>query len=213
MLNTWIFEYVYFARPDSAIAGLEVYQSRIEMGRQLAREHKIDADMVVPVPDSGNYAALGYSLESDIPYQMAFVRNHYVGRSFLQPTQTSRSLNVRVKLNLVSGLVEGKKVIIVDDSIVRGTTSQSRIRTLKEAGAKEVHVLISCPPHRHSCVYGIDFPDRTKLLATKFNIKEIEQHLGADSVGYLSEDGLVQSTNQPKENFCMLSRRSSEKAT
>ncbi|HBP54901.1 MAG TPA: amidophosphoribosyltransferase, partial [Verrucomicrobiales bacterium] len=138
-----IFEYVYFARPDSAIAGLEVYQSRIEMGRQLAREHKIEADMVVPVPDSGNYAALGYSLESDIPYQMAFVRNHYVGRSFLQPTQTSRSLNVRVKLNLVSGLVEGKKVIIVDDSIVRGTTSQSRIRTLKEAGAKEVHVLIS----------------------------------------------------------------------
>ena len=198
-----IFEYVYFARPDSAIAGLEVYQSRIEMGRQLAREHKIEADMVVPVPDSGNYAALGYSLESDIPYQMAFVRNHYVGRSFLQPTQTSRSLNVRVKLNLVSGLVEGKKVIIVDDSIVRGTTSQSRIRTLKEAGAKEVHVLISCPPHRHSCVYGIDFPDRTKLLATKFNIKEIEQHLGADSVGYLSENGLVQSTNQPKENFCM----------
>ncbi len=198
-----IFEYVYFARPDSTISGLEVYQSRIEMGRQLAREHEIDADMVVPVPDSGNYAALGYSLESGIPYQMAFVRNHYVGRSFLQPTQTSRSLNVRVKLNLVSGLVDGKKVIIVDDSIVRGTTSQSRIRTLKEAGAKEVHVLISCPPHKYSCVYGIDFPDRNKLLAAQASIDEIKEHLDADSVGYLSEDGLVHSTNQPKENFCM----------
>ena len=198
-----IFEYVYFARPDSTISGLEVYQSRIEMGRQLAREYLIDADMVVPVPDSGNYAALGYALESGIPYHMAFVRNHYVGRSFLQPSQTTRNLNVRVKLNLVSGLVEGKKVIIVDDSIVRGTTSQSRIKTLKEAGAKEVHVLISCPPHKYSCVYGIDFPDRQKLLAARSNIEEIKQYLDADSVGYLSEDGLVQSTKQPKENFCL----------
>jgi amidophosphoribosyltransferase len=198
-----VFEYVYFARPDSKISGMEVYKSRIQMGRHLAREHKIDADMVVPVPDSGNYAALGYSLESGIPYHMAFVRNHYVGRSFLQPSQVTRSLNVRVKLNLVSGLVEGKKVIIVDDSIVRGTTSQSRIRTLKEAGAKEVHVLISCPPHKYSCVYGIDFPDRKKLLAATSSVEEIKIHLDADSVGYLSEEGMVESTGQPRDQFCM----------
>ena len=198
-----IFEYVYFARPDSQIAGVNVYQSRIEMGRQLAKEHPIEADMVVPVPDSGNYAALGYSLESKIPYHMAFVRNHYVGRSFLQPSQVTRSMDVRVKLNLVPNLVEGKRVIIVDDSIVRGTTSQSRIKILKEAGAKEVHVLISCPPHKHSCVYGIDFPDRKKLLAATATHEEICRHLGADSVGYLSEEGMVEATHQPKDHFCL----------
>ncbi|MDG1891239.1 MAG: amidophosphoribosyltransferase [Verrucomicrobiota bacterium] len=198
-----IFEYVYFARPDSRLGGTEVYQARIEMGRQLAREHKIEADMVVPVPDSGNYAALGYSLESGIPYQMAFVRNHYVGRSFLQPSQVTRNLNVRVKLNLVSGLVEGKKVITIDDSIVRGTTSQSRIKTLKEAGAKEVHVLISCPPHQHPCVYGIDFPNRDKLLAARSSMEEIRRYLDADSIGYLSEHGMVQSTGKPHDDFCM----------
>jgi len=198
-----IFEYVYFARPDSQIAGVNVYQSRIEMGRQLAKEHPIEADMVVPVPDSGNYAALGYSLESKIPYHMAFVRNHYVGRSFLQPSQVTRSMDVRVKLNLVPKLVEEKRIIIVDDSIVRGTTSQSRIKILKEAGAKEVHVLISCPPHKHSCVYGIDFPDRKKLLAATATHEEICRHLGADSVGYLSEEGMVEATHQPKDHFCL----------
>jgi amidophosphoribosyltransferase len=198
-----IFEYVYFSRPDSKIAGVNVYDSRIQMGRQLAREHAIEADMVVPVPDSGNYAALGYSLESGIPYHMAFVRNHYVGRSFLQPSQTTRSLDVRVKLNLVSDLVKGKRVIIVDDSIVRGTTSQSRIKILKEAGAEAVHVLISCPPHKFSCVYGIDFPDRSKLLAANASTEEICRHLGADSIGYLSQEGMVKATNQPEEAFCM----------
>jgi amidophosphoribosyltransferase len=198
-----IFEYVYFSRPDSKIAGVNVYDSRIQMGRQLAREHAIEADMVVPVPDSGNYAALGYSLESGIPYHMAFVRNHYVGRSFLQPSQTTRSLDVRVKLNLVSDLVKGKRVIIVDDSIVRGTTSQSRIKILKEAGAEAVHVLISCPPHKFSCVYGIDFPDRSKLLAANASPEEICRHLGADSIGYLSQEGMVKATNQPEEAFCM----------
>lgn len=198
-----IFEYVYFSRPDSKIAGVNVYDSRIQMGRQLAREHAIEADMVVPVPDSGNYAALGYSLESGIPYHMAFVRNHYVGRSFLQPSQTTRSLDVRVKLNLVPDLVKGKRVIIVDDSIVRGTTSQSRIKILKEAGAEAVHVLISCPPHKFSCVYGIDFPDRSKLLAANASPEEICRHLGADSIGYLSQEGMVKATNQPEEAFCM----------
>src|SRR5213594_3540420 len=160
-----IFEYVYFARPDSTIANRNVYKVRVEMGRELAREFPIEADVVVPVPDSGNCAALGYSLESDIPYEMAFVRNHYVGRSFLQPSQLIRDLDVRIKLNLITELVKGKRVIVVDDSIVRGTTCQARVNNLKEAGAKEVHVLVSCPPHKNPCVYGIDFPDRNKLMA------------------------------------------------
>ena len=160
--------------------------------------------MVVPVPDSGNYAALDYSLESKIPYHMAFVRNHYVGRSFLQPSQVTRRMDVRVKLNLVPKLVEGKRIISVNYSIVRGTTSQSRIKILKEAGAKEVHVLISCPPHKHSCVYGIDFPDRKKLLAATATHEEIYRHLGADIVGYLSEEGIVEATHQPKDHFCLV---------
>lgn len=143
-----IFEYVYFARPDSTIANRNVYKVRVEMGRQLAREFPIDADLVIPVPDSGNSAALGYAMESGIPYEMAFVRNHYIGRSFLQPTQLIRDFNVRVKLNLIRELVKDQRVIIVDDSIVRGTTCKARVNNLKEAGAKEVHVLVSCPPHK-----------------------------------------------------------------
>src|SRR6185369_2755512 len=140
-----IFEYVYFARPDSTIANRNVYKVRVEMGRELAREFPIEADVVVPVPDSGNCAALGYSLESEIPYEMAFDRNHYVGRSFLQPSQLSRDFSVRVKLDLIGELVKDKRVIVVDDSIVRGTTCKARVNNLKEAGAKEVHVLVSCP--------------------------------------------------------------------
>src|SRR2546429_8588414 len=145
------------------------------MGRQLAREIPIAADVVVPVPDSGNCAALGYSLESAIPYEMAFVRNHYVGRSFLQPSQLIRDFDVRVKLNLITELVKGKRVIIVDDSIVRGTTSKARVINLKEAGAKEVHVLVSCPPHMNPCVYGIDFPDRSKLMAANYSLERSEE--------------------------------------
>jgi amidophosphoribosyltransferase len=198
-----IFEYVYFARPDSTIAQRSVYRVRVEMGRQLAREFPIAADIVVPVPDSGNCAALGYSLESGIPYEMAFIRNHYVGRSFLQPSQLIRDFNVRVKLNLIPELVHGKRVIIVDDSIVRGTTCKARVNNLKEAGAKEVHVLVSCPPHMNPCVYGIDFPDRKKLMAANYSIDEIRKYLSADSLGYLSQDGMVQATGLPKENFCM----------
>src|SRR6266480_6827024 len=175
-----IFEYVYFARPDSTIANRNVYEARVEMGRQLAREHPIGADIVVPVPDSGNCAALGYSEESHIPFEMAFVRNHYVGRSFLQPSQLIRDFDVRVKLNLIGELVKGKRVIIVDDSIVRGTTCKARVKTLKEAGAKEVHVRVSCPPHRNPCVYGIDFPDRSKLMAANQSLTEIRQYLNAD---------------------------------
>jgi amidophosphoribosyltransferase len=198
-----IFEYVYFARPDSTIANRNVYKVRVEMGRQLAREHRIEADIVVPVPDSGNSAALGYSLESGIPYEMAFVRNHYVGRSFLQPSQLIRDFNVRVKLNLIGELVKGKRVIIVDDSIVRGTTAKTRVNSLKEAGAKEVHVLVSCPPHMNPCVYGIDFPDRSKLMAVTHSTDQIRDYLNADSLHYLSQDGMVKATGLPKASFCM----------
>ena len=198
-----IFEYVYFARPDSSIAGRNVYGVRVNMGRQLAREHRIDADIVVPVPDSGNCAALGYSLESGIPFEMAFVRNHYVGRSFLQPSQFIRDFAVKVKLNLIGELVRGKRVVIIDDSIVRGTTSKARVTSLKEAGAKEVHVLISCPAHRNPCVYGIDFPERSKLMAANYSMDEIRQYLNADSLGYLSEDGMVAATGLSKDSFCL----------
>ena len=198
-----IFEYVYFARPDSNIANRNVYKVRVEMGRELARECPIKADIVVPVPDSGNCAALGYSLESGIPFEMAFVRNHYVGRSFLQPSQLIRDFNVRVKLNLIHELVKGKRVIIVDDSIVRGTTCKTRVNSLKEAGAKEVHVLVSCPPHMNPCVYGIDFPDRSKLMAANHSQEEIRKYLNADSLHYLSQDGMVKATSLPREGFCM----------
>ncbi|HOX56080.1 MAG TPA: amidophosphoribosyltransferase [Candidatus Paceibacterota bacterium] len=198
-----IFEYVYFARPDSTIANRSVYKVRVEMGRQLAREHPIAADVVVPVPDSGNCAALGYSLESGIPFEMAFVRNHYVGRSFLQPSQLIRDFDVRVKLNLIEELVKGKRVIVVDDSIVRGTTCKTRVNNLKEAGAREVHVLVSCPPHMNPCVYGIDFPDRNKLMAANLSLEEIRGYLNADSLCYLSQAGMVKATGLPANAFCM----------
>jgi amidophosphoribosyltransferase len=198
-----IFEYVYFARPDSVLNGHSVYEVRKAMGRQLAREHNVQADLVIPVPDSGVCAAMGYSEQSGIPYEMAFIRNHYVGRSFLQPTQLIRDFNVRVKLNLIESLVKGKRVVIVDDSIVRGTTCRSRVKTLKDAGAKEVHVAVSCPPHMNPCVYGIDFPDRSKLMAANNTVDEIRQYLNADSLHYLSQAGMVAATGQPKENFCM----------
>jgi amidophosphoribosyltransferase len=198
-----MFEYVYFARPDSTINGRSVYKARVEMGRQLAREFPVDADIVVPVPDSGVYASLGYSEEAKIPYELAFIRNHYVGRSFLQPSQLIRDFNVRVKLNLIEELVAGKRVIIVDDSIVRGTTCKARVKTLKEAGAKEVHVRVSCPPHMNPCVYGIDFPDRNKLMAANHSVEAIRDYLNADSLHYLSVDGMIKATGLPKENFCL----------
>jgi amidophosphoribosyltransferase len=198
-----MFEYVYFARPDSVIGGRSVYRVRVEMGRQLAREHPVDADIVVPVPDSGNCAALGYSLESGIPFEMAFVRNHYIGRSFLQPSQLIRDFNVRVKLNLIKELVAGKRVVIVDDSIVRGTTAKARVNNLKEAGAREVHVRVSCPPHRHPCVYGIDFPDPSKLMAATHALDEIRRYLNADSLAYLSQEGMVKATGLPASSFCL----------
>jgi amidophosphoribosyltransferase len=198
-----IFEYVYFARPDSVLGGRSVYEVRKEMGRQLAREHGVKADLVIPVPDSGLCAALGYSEQSGIPFEMAFVRNHYVGRSFLQPSQLIRDFDVRMKLNLIAPLVKDKRVVIVDDSIVRGTTCKARVKTLKEAGAREVHVAVSCPPHMNPCVYGIDFPDRSKLMAANHSLDEIRKYLNADSLHYLSQAGMVKATGQPAESFCM----------
>ena len=198
-----MFEYVYFARPDSIIANVNVSRVRTQMGRELARLHPVEADMVVPVPDSGNYAALGFAEELGIPYEHAFVRNHYIGRTFLQPTQLIRDFNVRVKLNLIKEAVAGKRVVVVDDSIVRGTTARARVVNLREAGAKEVHMRISCPPHRFACHYGIDFPDPKNLIANQNTLDEIREYLGADSIGYLDIDSMVRATGLPKESFCL----------
>ncbi len=198
-----IFEYVYFARPDSNIDDMNVKEVRVQMGRELARLHPVEADIVVPVPDSGIYAALGFSDELGIPFDLAFVRNHYIGRTFIQPTQLIRDFNVRVKLNLIGEAVRGKRVVVIDDSIVRGTTARTRVVNLREAGAKEVHVRISCPPHKHACYYGIDFPDPEKLLANQMTPEQIRDYLGADSLGYLEVDSMVRATGLPKENFCM----------
>jgi len=198
-----MFEYVYFARPDSQIGGRNVSKVRVAMGRELARLHPVKADIVVPVPDSGNYAALGFSHELDIPYEHAFVRNHYIGRTFLQPTQLIRDFNVRVKLNLIKELVAGKRVVVVDDSVVRGTTARARVSNLREAGAKEVHLRISCPPHKFACYYGIDFPDPKNLLANQFTQEEISRYLGVDSIGYLDMEGMVRATGLKQNEFCL----------
>ena len=198
-----IFEYVYFARPDSNIRNINVSQARVRMGQELARLHPVEADMVIPIPDSGIYAALGFAEELNIPYEPAFVRNHYIGRTFIQPTQLIRDFNVRVKLNLITDSVRGKRVVVVDDSIVRGTTARTRVINLREAGAKEVHLRISCPPHRHACYYGIDFPDPEKLIANQYTHDEICKYLGADSIGYLDVAGMVKATQLPEESFCL----------
>jgi len=198
-----IFEQVYFARPDSDIFGINVYETRKRMGEILAREAGIDADIVMPFPDSGNYAALGYSQASGIPLEMGMIRNHYVGRTFIQPTQSMRDFNVRVKLNPVRSFLKGKRIIIVEDSIVRGTTGKSRVRALKLAGVKEIHMAVSCPPIRHACYYGIDFPSPTELIANNRSIKEIADHLGLNSLHYLSLDGLVEATGMSSKDFCL----------
>ena len=198
-----IFEFVYFARPDSQLGGRNVSHARIRMGRELARMHPVEADIVVPVPDSGTYAALGYSEQSGIPLDQAFVRNHYIGRTFIQPSQLIRDFNVRVKLNLIRSAVQGKRVVVVDDSIVRGTTARARVINLREAGAREVHIRVSCPPHRFSCHYGIDFPDPKDLLANRMTRQEITKYLGADSLGYLDVDGMVKACKLPASKFCL----------
>ncbi len=198
-----IFEQVYFARPDSDIFGTNVYLARKRMGQILATEAKIEADFVMPFPDSGNYAAIGYAQESGIPLEMGVIRNHYVGRTFIQPTQSMRDFNVKVKLNPVRSFLQDKRVIIVEDSIIRGTTGKSRVRALREAGAKEVHMVISCPPTRHACYYGIDFPSANQLIASQKTIKEIGEYLDLDSLHYLSLEGMVKATGMTEKDFCL----------
>jgi amidophosphoribosyltransferase len=197
-----IFEYVYFARPDSDILNKNVAQVRINLGRALARHHPVEADIVIPVPDSGNWAAMGFSEETGIPFGNAFVRNHHVGRTFLQPSQLIRDFGVRVKLNVIKEMVAGKRVVVVDDSIVRGTTARARMTTLREAGAKEVHMRVSCPPHKWPCAYGIDFPTRKELMAANNSLEQVRDFLGTDSLGYLSLEGMIEATGLPANEFC-----------
>ncbi len=197
-----IFEHVYFARPDSYVFGQNVHEVRKALGQQLAREHPVDADIVMPVPDSGNSAALGYSLESGLPLEFGFIRNHYVGRTFIQPTQDAREFKVKIKFNPLREVLKGKRVVVVDDSIVRGTTCRARVKSLRDAGAKEIHMRVSCPPIKHPCFYGIDFPRTDRLIGAKHSVEEIRGFINADSLGYLSLDGLLSAVDGGKTNYC-----------
>lgn len=198
-----IFELIYFARPDSNIFGTNVYMTRKRMGELLAEEAQVQGDFVMPFPDSGNYAAVGVAQASGIPFEIGVIRNHYVGRTFIQPSQTMRDFGVKVKLNPVRCLLKNKRVIIVEDSIIRGTTSRTRVHTIRGAGAREVHMLVSCPPHRFPCYYGIDFSNLGELIASKFSVEEIRRYLGLDSLHYLSLEGLLKSVNGEQNRFCL----------
>lgn len=197
-----IFEYVYFARPDSNVYKQNVYEMRKAMGKELAKVQPVQADMVVPVPDGGVPAAIGYSQQSGIPFEMAIMRNHYIGRTFIEPTQEMRDLKVKMKLSPIEHLIKGKSLIVVDDSIVRGTTSRQIVRMLKAAGAREVHMRISSPPTTDPCYYGVDTPDKEKLIAANMTNEEICAFIEADSLGYLSNEALLQSVNGKEENYC-----------
>jgi amidophosphoribosyltransferase len=199
-----IFEFIYFARPDSTIFGKNVYLTRKAHGKRLARESPVDADLVMPFPDSGNYAALGYHEESGIPFEMGMIRNHYVGRTFIQPSQNMRDFGVRVKLNPVRNLLKGKDIIIIEDSIIRGTTAKTRVKALRELGVKRVHMRVAGPPHRYPCHYGIDFSTRGELIASSKTVEELRDFLGLDSLAYLSLRGLLDSTGfeNPENHFC-----------
>jgi amidophosphoribosyltransferase len=197
-----IFEYIYFARPDSNIFEHNVYMTRKRLGNQLATEFPAQADLVMPIPDSGVFAALGFSEASKIPFEFGMIRNHYIGRTFIQPTQDLRDFRVRIKLNPLKEVLNGRRVIIVEDSIVRGTTSRMRLKTLRQAGAKVIHMRVSCPPLKFPCFYGIDFPTKKELVASKHDIAWIRDFIGADSLEYLSLKGMLNSMPLPKENFC-----------
>jgi amidophosphoribosyltransferase len=198
-----IFEYIYFARPDSQIFGKSVYLVRKRLGAALAREHPRAADLVMPFPDSGMYAALGYAVASGLPFELGVIRNHYVGRTFIQPSQTMRDFSVKVKLNPVKDILKNKRVVVVEDSIIRGTTTRSRVKSLREAGAKEVSLLVSCPPTRFPCYYGIDFSHKGELIASQQEIEQIRDFLDLDYLGYLSLDGMVAATQLDHGSFCL----------
>jgi amidophosphoribosyltransferase len=197
-----VFEYVYLARPDTTIAGRSVHAARVEIGRRLAQEHPADAELVIPVPESGTPAAIGYAQGSGIPYGSGLVKNAYVGRTFIQPSQTIRQLGIRLKLNPLREVIRGKRLVVVDDSIVRGNTQRALVRMLREAGAIEVHVRIASPPVRWPCFYGIDFASRAELLANGLDMEGIRRSVGADSLGYVSLDGLVAASEQPRSRLC-----------
>ncbi len=199
-----IFEFIYFARPDSTIYGQNVYQTRKALGRHLAKEAPVHADLVMPFPDSGTYAALGFSQAAGLPFEMAMIRNHYVGRTFIQPTQSMRDFGVRVKLNPVKQLLKGKDIIIIEDSIIRGTTVKTRVKALRKLGVNRIHMRVSGPPHRFPCHYGIDFSTRGELIAAEKSQKELGDILGLDTLYYLSLEGLLEATGieHPQNNFC-----------
>jgi amidophosphoribosyltransferase len=197
-----IFEHVYFSRPDSVVFGKPVNETRERLGRLLAQEHPVEADIVVPVPDSGVPAAVGYAAESGIPFRMGLIRNHYVGRTFIEPSQAIRDFGVKLKLNPIRRMIEGKRVILVDDSIVRGTTSRKIVRLVRDAGATEVHVRVSCPPTISPCYYGVDTPRREELIAANNSVEEIRKYLAADSLGYVSLSSLRAAVQDTKGNFC-----------
>jgi amidophosphoribosyltransferase len=198
-----LFEHVYFARPDSLIYGKSINQTRHKMGRRLAIEQPADADIVVPVPDSGVAASVGYAAESGLSFRFGLVRNHYVGRTFIEPRQSIRSFGVRIKLNPVRDLISGRRVVLIDDSIVRGTTSKKIVRMVRDAGAKEVHVRISCPPTISPCYYGVDTPDKADLIAANMSVEEIRKFIEADSLGYLSLEGMIEATGLKASESCV----------
>jgi amidophosphoribosyltransferase len=197
-----VFEYVYLARPDTTSHGRTLYEARVEMGRRLAAEHPVEADLVIPTPESGTPAAIGYAEASGIPYGHGLVKNSYVGRTFIEPTQTIRQLGIRLKLNPLSEVIRGKRLVVIDDTIVRGNTQRAVVRMLREAGAAEVHVRISAPPVRWPCFYGIDFPTRAELLANGVGVEGVRASIGADTLGYISEEGMVAATEQPRDQLC-----------
>lgn len=197
-----IFEYIYFSRPDSRIFGEYVDKTRRKLGIRLAEEHPADADIVISVPDSSNTAALGYSIQSGIPFELGLIRNHYIGRTFIQPQQVIRHFNVKVKFNPIGAIFKGKRVVVVEDSIVRGTTLKVLTQLIRKAGAKEVHIRVSSPPIQFPCYYGMDFPTKDELIASSMSVEEIRQHLNVDSLGYLSVDGLLHAVNKKGKGFC-----------
>jgi len=197
-----LFEYVYLARPDTTIAGQGIHATRVRIGERLAKEAPVEADLVIPVPESGTPAAIGYAKGSGIPFGMGLVKNSYVGRTFIQPSQTIRQLGIRLKLNPLREIIEGKRIVVVDDSIVRGNTQRAIVRMLREAGAREIHVRISSPPVKWPCFYGIDFATRAELVASGLEVEEIRRSIGADSLGYVSLEGLIESTQVDENKLC-----------